>query len=474
MNSQLIFTKRLATSPANTPPRGRLSPFLRMLLCLLCATHWGGGGAGAADTSAATVATTNSPALLGQPLSVQQSVEIALVSSPAIRQARQELEANYGVSMQILSLLIPKLKADGGYAAYSAHNAQTVGAPDNTHRWNGNVRLVQSIYEGGRLRSATKSSRLTRERAELDFQALLATKIMEIRDAYYDVLLAAEQAKLAGATLELLARQSDEMKKRQSAGLAQRYDTLKAESALANARPGLIRATNTLRIAKLRFVKLLGLEMPEGVRDDIPLALTDSLETRVWDIDLHDALAQARKNRPELEAQGKAVGLMRERLVQSKSGYKPSIQALGGYGGLSDDLNRDIYGWFGGGQFTWNIFDGMETMGKIREARARLEQAESGWSELKRTVDLEVREAHARLTEAQDMVESQKKALELAEEGLRLSASRRRAGELTDVELLTAQTAVQEARSATAQAWHDYDTAAAALDRAVGTARPGK
>jgi len=57
---------------------------------------------------------------------------------------------------------------------------------------------------------------------------------------------------------------------------------------------------------------------------------------------------------------------------------------------------------------------------------------------------------------------------------LRLASSRRQAGELTDVELLAAQTEVQQSKSAMAQAWHDYDTALAALDRATGTPRPLK
>lgn len=462
-----------SSSDAAGGGRHRFTSAFSAALGLACAFYLGQFSTRASGAPPVTIA-SNSPGRLTQPLSVQQSVDLALVFSPAIQQARQELEANYGISMQIISVIIPKLKADGGYTAYDAHNAETVGIPDNTHRWTGNIRLVQSIYEGGRLRSATKSARLTRERAELDFQALLATKIMEIRDAYYDTLLAIEQAKLAGVTIELLAKQRQEMKRRESAGLAQRYDILKAESALANARPGLIRATNALRIAKLRFIKLVGLDMPESAQDDIPLVLSDPIETRTMDIDLHDALAQAMKNRPELEAQGKAAGLMRERLTQAKSGYKPSIQAIGGYGGLSDDLDRNIYGWFGGGQLTWNIFDGLETAGKIREARARFEQAESSWAEMKRAVDLEVREAHGRLTESQDMVEAQRKALELAVEGLRLASSRRQAGELTDVELLAAQTEVQQSKSAMAQAWHDYDTALAALDRATGTPRPLK
>jgi len=395
-------------------------------------------------------------------------VDLALRFNPSIQQARQELQASYGVSMQILSAIVPKLKVDGGYVAYDARNANTVGAPENTHRWTADIRLVQSIYEGGRLLSATKTARLTRQRAELDFQSLLASKIMEIRDVYYDTLLAMEQAKLSQATMDLLEKQSEEVSHQQGVGLAQRYDALKAESALANARTTLIRANNSLRIAKLRFVKLLGLNLAENVRDEVPLILGDSLEPQLREVDLNYALIQAMGSRAEIKAQEKTVALMRERVTHAKSGYKPSVQVLGGYGGLADDLNRDIYGFFGGAQLSWNIFDGLETRGKIHEAAARLDQAESSQSEMNRTVDLEVREAHAHYRESQELLESQKKAQQLAEEGLRLATSRRQAGELMDVDVLAAQVALQDARFATAQVFHDYDTALTALDRATG------
>jgi outer membrane protein TolC len=85
-----------------------------------------------------------------------------------------------------------------------------------------------------------------------------------------------------------------------------------------------------------------------------------------------------------------------------------------------------------------------------------------------RRVELEVRTAHSNFIEAKEVLESQKKVQEQAEEALRLATSRSRAGTGTQLDVLNAQTALTEARTTQVQALHDYETARARLERAIG------
>ena len=71
--------------------------------------------------------------------------------------------------------------------------------------------------------------------------------------------------------------------------------------------------------------------------------------------------------------------------------------------------------------------------------------------------------------EAKEVLESQKKVQEQAEEALRLATSRSRAGTGTQLDVLNAQTALTEARTTQVQALHDYETARARLERAIGS-----
>jgi outer membrane protein TolC len=70
-------------------------------------------------------------------------------------------------------------------------------------------------------------------------------------------------------------------------------------------------------------------------------------------------------------------------------------------------------------------------------------------------------------------MESQKKVVEQGEEALRLASARNEAGSGTQLDVLSAQTALTEARTTQIQSLHDYALARARLERAVGANTPG-
>ena len=103
---------------------------------------------------------------------------------------------------------------------------------------------MQSIYEGGRINSALRSAKLTQEQALLQYQAVVADTLLAVRINYYDILLAAQQIVVREASVNLLQRELDDQQRRFDAGTVPRFNVLRAEVAVANARPQLIRARN--------------------------------------------------------------------------------------------------------------------------------------------------------------------------------------------------------------------------------------
>ena len=69
-------------------------------------------------------------------------------------------------------------------------------------------------------------------------------------------------------------------------------------------------------------------------------------------------------------------------------------------------------------------------------------------------------------------MESQKKVVEQAEEALRLARARADAGTGTQLDVLSAQTALTEARTTDVRARRDYAVAVARLERAIGAVSP--
>jgi outer membrane protein TolC len=418
--------------------------------------------------------------ILSHPLSRAGAVEIALRQNSAILKGQADLRASYGVEIQLRAIAWPKLSAGGAYNAEETSLIESFPLPPPlssyiqfpNQNWSADIRVQQSIYEGGRLTSAFRSAKLTRQQALLNYQTVLADTLLAVRLAYDDVLLAAQQIEVNEASVELLTHELEDTRRRFEAGNVPQFDVLRAQVELGNERPRLIQARNDFRLGKINLLHLLGLSLPHTLAEDVPLRLSDTLEAEPYEIDLPHALARALEKRPELAALRKAEALRREDLVNARAGYKPSAALFGGYQWQSlpyeNNLSADLSGWIAGAQVSWNIFDGQLTRGKISEARARYERAKLDVEESGREIELEARTAYSNFIEAREVLESQKLVREQAEEALRLAEARHVAGSATQLDVLNAQTALTQARTTQVQALHDYAADRARLQRALG------
>jgi outer membrane protein len=425
----------------------------------------------------AAQAQTNPPAafdLFRQPLSRSEAVALALRQNGSVLQAQADAAAAEGVSVQSLSLGNPKIRTSGEYRLQDRGAIESSPfTPNAGHQnWSASAQIVQPLYAGGRIQSGQRQSRLVREQAAARFQTVRDDTIVNVLITYDDILLAAELITVQEASVHLLERELEDNKRRFDAGTAPKFNVLRAEVALANARPRLIKARNSHRIAKNNLVNQLGYDLPATVWDDIPLTLAGKLQADPVALDLPKALATALELRPELAAQRKEIELRRENVKTAKAGSKPSLDAFLGYGGrnssLSSDLSKDVSGWFAGAQISWDVFDGQLTKGKVAEASALADRSEEALRDQTRQVTLEVRTAWSNVSEAREVLDSQQKTVEQAEEALRLARARADAGTGTQLEILDAETALTEARSIQAQALRDYSVARTRLEKAAG------
>ena len=435
--------------------------------------------------ASASASTTNN--FVPQPLSLADGVNFALQRNPNILRAQKDLEVAQGVIIQTRAIAIPKVNLGGFFSAAQPSDVDTVNNPPvvlngetvapgfyfgPNQNWATQLKLVQSLYEGGRVMSALRVARLMKERSMLDYQTTVANTVVGVQVAYYDVLLAVQQITVQEASVGLLTSVLADTTRRYNAGTVPRFNVLRAEVELANARPKLIRARNTYRISKNNLVNQLGFNVPKEAQEDIPLTLSGKLAAEPYKIDLPQAIALALDRRTELEALRKTQALRKEDIVNAKAPYKPSLQAFGGYdvhnSTLSPDVGDEKYGFIAGVQLNWSLFDGGRTRGRVVEARALYDRAGVELDDAGRRIELEVRTAYSNFIEADEVLKSQEKVREEAEEALRLSRARSEAGTGTQLDVLSAQTALTEARTTQILALHGYSVARARLERAIG------
>jgi outer membrane protein TolC len=433
--------------------------------------------------------TTNRPPWLDRPLGLEDCLNIAMQQNAAVLSSRKDIEAAHGVSIQTRAIVLPKLRAAGDYSARAESAVDMLEIPPGllfpegmpvidpgTENWSAGVRLVQSIFEGGRMRSSLRTAKLLKEQALAQHQAVLADTATDVRVAFYNVLLAEQEIVVSLASVELLRRELTDSERRFNAGTVPRFNVLRAEVELANAQPRVSRARNAYRIAKNVLVHQLGYSVPPDIWEDIPLTLTGSLDAPRFELSVPEAVSRALERRPELASLRYAEALQREGVTSARAGYLPRIEGYVGYGArksvFTPDLGDEVHGWEGGVQAVWNIFDGAATRGKVTEARALYEKAQIQSDDVRRQIELEVRTAYSTLVEAWEVVQSQQKTVEQAEEALRLARSRADAGAGTQLDVLSAQTALTDVRTTSIRAKREYAVALTRLERAIGAYAP--
>jgi outer membrane protein TolC len=412
------------------------------------------------------------------PLSLADALETALRQSPALLKGKQDVEEAYGLALQLRSAARPKLGAGGSARRLDENGIEQANLGpatvqfQNETQWGANVEVSQPLFTAGKITSSLRTAKLTTEAALAQYQALVADTLVDIRIAYDDVLLAAELIKTQEASVDLLGRELEDQKRRFEAGTAPRFNVLRAEVELANAKPRLIKARNALRIGKDRLATLLGWNIPTDAGGDLPLQLADTLQAEPFSVDLSAALLKAMERRPELAALRTQEKIRDEDIRRAKADYYPQLSASAGWrwqnktftGRVTDYVD----GWVVGGQADWSIWDFGLTQGKVSSAKARREKARLEVDDTGRKIELEVRTTHSTFLEAKDVLESQQKVIEQAEEALRLARARTDAGSGTQLDVLSAQTALTEARTTYSQALRDYAVARARLERAMG------
>ena len=427
-----------------------------------------------------TASITNAVPLPSGPLTLDQALEFALAHNVTLRKGRQDLEEAQGLAIQQRAARLPRLAATGAYqqldearierVQFSA--AQPATPFLNDQSWNANLVVTQPIYAGGKYNSMARSSRLTREAALASYQALVANTLLEVRTAYSDVLLAVEQIVVQEASKKLLERELETARRSLEAGTVPRFNVLRAEVELANALPPLIRARNQERISRNTLALLLGCDIPADSGVDIPLRTADSLKAEPFEVSVGAALNAAWLRRPEIKAAQSTSQLRHEEVLQTRADLLPSLSGTAGYGvqnrNFIRDLDQTLDGWTVGVQANWLLFDFGQTQAKVNMARAREERARLEVEDVRRRIELEVRTAFSLFMESKEVLVSQTRVIEQAEEAVRLVTARADAGSSTQLEVLSAQTALKLSRTQYSQALRDYTVARAKLERAMG------
>lgn len=419
--------------------------------------------------TAAAYATIAPAPALPQPLTLDAALAYAVEHSPTLLRTQEQMRAQEGILVEARASRLPILAASASAARFEDSLLESPLYADSS--WKIDVQVRQVLYAGGSLQARHRSRSEQLEAARLTYTAAINDTLLAVRTQFNAVLLDRELIGVREEALQVLESALANARHRRNAGAGSEFDVLRAEVAVANARPALIHARNAYRTMQDRLRATLGapstsLSLPTE------LGLEGTLEVPRVEIALVDALTSAHQHRPELLQQEHLIRAASEGVTAARSGYLPTVSASLGYEWtkpslISTPLNR-LDGWTAGVQASWNIFDARATSGRVATARAQLNAANYAAEESRLVVEVEVRQAHSALGEAAELLVSSAQVVTQARESLRMAQARFDAGTAMQLDVLSAQAALTDARANHATAQHDYAVALASLQRAMG------
>ena len=442
------------------------------------------------------------------PMDLETAVRTALDRNPQLRAARFGLEEAGEQVSEAWGSIFPSVDLSTTYTRnvspavnFLPANIFDPDAPEDElisvqfgadNSWQLSVNVEQPLFNAAAFIGVGAAGRF-RSLQEESVRGEAHEVVTRVRESYYGLLLAQEQARLTENSVRRVRESLDETRALNRAGLASEYDVLRLEVELANLEPNLRRARNAVLQGRRQLGIDLGLD-PEGTE-------TLRVAGTLAELELDDTGANSPANRQLLTFAGVPWNTVSDtptatELVASRSDlrqlelteslrhtelrleqveYLPQVSLFGTYA-IASQQNGDpdffgqprAYSRLVGVQLTLPIFQGLQRDARIDQKRAALRQAETQTSLARNQATAEVRSLIEQAEEARARADGQRLAVQQATRGFDIARAQYREGLGSQLELTDAEVALRQSEFNYAQAVFDFLVARARLDAAAG------
>ncbi len=415
-------------------------------------------------------------------LTLDQAIDMALRNNPGLKAADAQVEAADAGVLRSASGFLPKVtvsetwsRTDSPLMALGTKLNQEIvtpadfdpavmNHPDPISNYNTRLAVMQPVWNGGKEYVGRKQATLAKEASIQDRERARQETVFNVIKAYYGVLLAKEYYKVAVQSLETTAATVKLAEARYKAGAVLQSDLLRATVQLAEVQEMATRSQNSVKLANAALNFAMG--VPQGTEHEV----SGALSTQDMKTGMDAMLEEAASKRPDLMSMELNRRNTEKSVTMARSDYLPSLNLMGQMDWNSDKLAGDeAKSWAVMAVLQWNLFDGLVTRSKVKEALATSSRMRSLEEQTRSAVQLQVRQAYYNLTASLDRIAATSSSVQEAEEGLRIVQKRYEVGMTTFVDVLGAENSLIRARTNVLQALYDNNIAQAELKLAVGT-----
>lgn len=424
------------------------------------------------------VKTDNSKAIVVQgPIDLRQAIDLALTNNPDVAAVGFDAIAAQAELDFAKAERLPSFGVAGGYMHHLDEQRllpiRQPGDPAVLSRdiISGDFVLSLPLLTGGRLVNQVKAAELLQNAANHLLARSRDELVFNVSSMFFSILAqqrVVESLEFSSQVLHEHLKHVDELVTAQKAA---EVDRLRTNVRIADIDQRLVQEKNVLAIHRRAWLNLLGIEnleeppFPQGELTSEHERLTTNLES---------ALQLAWNERDDYMAARSALEAQARKVDVARAGHWPTVYLAGSYGERwavgptsgggdeTDDIGRI------GIAAEIPIYEGGRVEAKVAEQRAKLAAARERLRKLELQIRLDVETALLNIRSSRERIEAVQKAVEQADESLRIEREKYDLGKGAIVDVLDAQAALLESQTNYFRALADYNVAVAQLHLSVG------
>ncbi|MBO4756842.1 MAG: TolC family protein [Bacteroidales bacterium] len=342
--------------------------------------------------------------------------------------------------------------------------------PDLHNVYAGIVSVQQPVFMGGKIVYSNQMAALAEELARSRYDQEYADIIIDVDQAYWQIVSIAAKERLAESYAGLLHQLEHDIRVSVDEGVMTEADALQVKVKSNEADMLLTKSRNGLTLAKMLLCKRIGLPL------DSEIVLADE-NTEVIPVPVKETgkdIESVYADRPETRSLSLASDIYEKKAKIARADLLPKVALTANYLVSNPNAFNGFSNSWNGGMFNAGVsvniplFHGFEATNKYRKAKAEATLYQDQYEDARELILLQVTQQERLFDEAREKLTMASSNLESAEENLRSATVGFEAGVIDSDTVMAAQTAWLQANSELIDAGTELQMAAANLRKANG------
>jgi outer membrane protein len=400
-------------------------------------------------------------------LTLAHLVDIGLTNNAQTRAAWNSARAAAAALGTAESVFFPKAEVTANVARSKAAFAGGRFIVDQT-TLNPIATLSFALLDFGTKKANVEAARQALEAANWTQNGVIQNVILQIEKAYYQYLAAKALFKAQEASLKGAQANSDAAGERHRAGVATMADVLQARTALSSAELEFVTTQGLIQTLHGLLANALGL--PANADFDVADDLTETIPLQEISEEVDACIKDAEARRPDLSASRSYVLSAEAQVRQAQANRLPVLTMSASIGKIyyqGRAISNDTFGI--AALLDIPIFSGFLRDYQLAEAQAEAEAARAQMAKLEQDVTFQVWTSYYGLKTAEQQINTSKDLLESAQQSYDVALGRYKEGVGSILDLLAAQSALENGRAQSIQARTEWFLALVQFAHDTGT-----